>query len=152
MYDTIQEWACFEGLREDCRDSCEEVGTPGVAPSNLPNWLGPGSCPIMTHQASEMILYNCCPQSSPSGTQEHQGRLCLLSPGPWRGAKSTLVKRGRITLMSQSLRLGFDPFPFPKAPLLRLAPPHSTPKGQPEQMLHTGLAWGFLLRICVANP
>lgn len=28
----------------------------------------------------------------------------------------------------------------------------SSPKGQPEQMLHTGLAWGLLLRICVANP
>ena len=50
------------------------------------------------------------------------------------------------------LVLGFDPFLFPKAPLLRLAPPQSSPKGQPEQMLHAGLAWGLLLRICVANP
>lgn len=87
MYYTTQEWACFEGLREDCRDSCEEGSLNGdtlVAPSNLPSWLGPGSCLIVTRQASGMILYNCCPQSSASGPQEHQGRLCLLFPGPWR--------------------------------------------------------------------
>ena len=29
MYYTIQEWACFEGLREDCRDSCEEGSLNG---------------------------------------------------------------------------------------------------------------------------
>lgn len=96
MYYTTQEWACFEGLKEDCRDSCEEGSLNGdtlVAPSNLPRWLGPGSCPTVTHQAYGTILYNCCSQSSASGLQEHQGRLCLLSPGPWRGIKSTLVQR-----------------------------------------------------------